>query len=280
MNDWIATLIGVASGQVLSGGAMRSVPLWLRDNLPAPLSLVGRKAWRFARAWRQYRDGLWFDLFEREYQTDDLRFEIPREHTRLQDRARFRTDTHEIHERRLVKRFLPSEACVLDLGACLGVVSVVANHRLRDRSRHVVVEPNPEIIPVLTRNRDRNGARFRIEQALVSRDSDGTFYVCDCPTMSSAHKATGRSIRVPVLTVEEIEARHKLRFDALVMDIQGGEHAFFEENRELIARCRCVVLEFHPHIIGERRCEESRALMRAAGLRQVAVSGLVEAWCR
>jgi FkbM family methyltransferase len=252
----------------------------LRDNLPAPLSTAGRKAWRFGRSWRQYRDGLLFDWFEGEYRTGDLRFEIPREHTRLQDRARFRTDTHEIHERRLVKAHLPADACVLDLGACLGVVSVVANSRLRDRTQHVVVEPNPEIIPVLTRNRDRNGAGFRIEQALVSRDSDGTFYVCDCPTMSSAHKNTGRSIQVPVLTVEEIEARHGLRFDALVMDIQGGEHGFFQENPELIARCRCVVLEFHPHIIGERRCEESRTIMRAAGLRPVAVSGLVEAWSR
>lgn len=272
--------IGAVSAPVSANPAWKAAPLWLRDNLPAPLSLLGRKGWRFARAWRQYRDGLLFDWFDREYRTGGLAFEIPREHTRLRDRARFRNDTHEMHERRLVERFLPADACVLDLGACLGVVSVVANRRLQHRTRHVAVEPNPELIPVLTRNRDRNAARFRIEQALVSRDSDGTFYVCDCPTMSSAHKATGRSIRVPVLTVEEIEARHGLRFDTLVMDIQGGEHGFFEENRNLLKRCRCVVLEFHPHIIEERRCEQSRALMREAGLQRAAVSGLVEAWCR
>jgi FkbM family methyltransferase len=272
--------IGAVSSPVSANSAWKASPWRLRDSWPAPLSQLWGKGRRFARAWRQYRDGLLFDWFDREYRTGGLAFEVPREHTRLQDRARFRTDTHEMHERRLVEQFMPEDACVLDLGACLGVVSVVANRRLRDSARHVAVEPNPELIPALTRNRDRNAARFRIEQALVSRDSDGTFYVCDCPTMSSAHKPTGRAIRVPVLTVEEIEARHGLRFDALVMDIQGGEHGFFEENRELLKRCRCVVLEFHPHIIGERRCEQSRVLMRQAGLQRAAVSGLVEAWCR
>lgn len=277
----VAAIFGPQCGSFeIENMLSKEIPFWLRDHLPPPLSLAGRRIWRGARRWRDYRDGLLFDLLDREYRTGEFKFEIPRHHTRLPDRARFRTDTHEQHERALVKQFLPADACVLDLGACIGVVSNVVNRQLVDGTRHVAVEPNPALIPVLTRNRDRNGAQFQIEQGLVSRTSDGTFYVCDCPTMSSADKQVGSAVSVPVLTVEEIETRHGLEFDAIVLDIQGGEYGFLVENPALLDRCRCAVIEFHPHIIGAARCDAGRAAMREAGLAQVAASGLVEAWCR
>lgn len=243
-------------------------------------SRIQRKIGRAAGGWRDYRDGLLFDVFDHEYQTDGLEFEVPRQHTRLRDRARFRTGTHESHERRLIKLFLPADACLLELGACLGVVSCVANRILIEPARHVAVEPNAELIPVLTRNRDRNASKFHIDQALVSRISDGTFYVSDCPTTSSADKKIGPAVRVPVTTVEQLEARHHVCFDALLMDIQGGEHAFIAENPDLLRRCRCVILEQHPHIIGPAAADAVRAQLRAFGLRLAAASSLVEAWQR
>lgn len=253
---------------------------WLAGRLPASVSRTVRKAMRFRQSWRDYRDGWLFDLFEREYRTEGLEFEVPRNHTRLRDRARFRTDTHESHERRLIKEYLPADGSVLELGACLGVVSCVVNRLLVDRTRHVAVEPNRELIPVLTRNRDRNAASFHIVQALVSSHSKGAFYVADCPTTSSADKASGRMVQVPVVTVPQLEATHGLRFDTLVMDIQGGERAFFLENPEVLERCRCVILEQHPHIIGPEGAEEVRARLRTGGLHRIATSGLVEAWRR
>ena len=41
---------------------------------------------------------------------------------------------------------------VLELGGCLGVISVVVNSRLTDPSRHVVVEANPKLIKYLEHN--------------------------------------------------------------------------------------------------------------------------------
>lgn len=236
---------------------------------------------RRIRFWRQWWLGLVFDVFHGEYCTEGMRFQVPKWLMRRAHRARFLLDTHERDERDLVKRWLPADAVVLELGACLGVVSCVINRRLTVPAHHVAVEPNPQLQAVLLANRDTNGCAFGISDALVSRSSDGTFYLSEAIVMSSADQATGKPIQVPVTTVEVLEEKYSLRFNAIFMDIQGGELGFMRENPALLARCQCIILEFHPHIIGELACTECRTLMLAAGLAMVEKRGIVEAWaCR
>lgn len=256
----------------------RRVGPTLEAKLPDVLWRACRASWYLVRDWREYRDGVLFDVFHRQYRIGRFRFEVPRAQTRIPHRARFWRDTHELEERKLIERHLPADATVLELGACLGVVSVVLNSRLANPKRHVALEANPQVVPVLTRNRDANGAQFQIEPALLSKASDGTFFVADLITTSSASTEIGKAVKVPLTSIEELEARHGLRFDAVVMDIQGAEHLVLQENPELLSQCRCVIVELHPHIIGEGKCEECRELMKAHGLQLAERYGLVEAW--
>jgi len=255
----------------------------LKSRVPAPLWNRARAVYyrlRLLRFWRGWLQGLAFDLFQRDYRTEGMRFRVPRWLMSRTHRARFYTDSHERDERALVHRWMPADATVLELGACLGVVSCVINRRLADPQRQLSVEPNPQLQEVLTLNRDQNGCGFRIADCLVSRESDGTFYLNEAIVMASATQATERSVRVPVLTVEELEARHGLSFDAGFMDIQGGELGFKTENPALLARCKAIIMEFHPHIIGAAACERCRELLRQAGLRPAEVIGITEAWVR
>ncbi|MFO1403154.1 MAG: FkbM family methyltransferase [Azonexus sp.] len=228
----------------------------------------------------QYVDGLRFDMLRTAYETEGMSFAIPKGSTKLPHRARFWRDTHEFDERELVKQYLPHDATVLELGACLGIVSCVIGRALDRPERHVAVEANPALISALEANRDRNTASFRVEHGLVSRRSDGSFFLSDCFVMSSGTADVGEKITVPVLTVEEIEARNQLKFDAVFMDIQGGELEFLEDNADFLTRCRCVILEVHPHIIGEEKCELCRTRLKSAGLELTAHRGLVEVWLR
>ena len=113
---------------------------------------------------------------------------------------------------------------------------------------------------------------------MVSRSSDGTFFQNECLVMSSGDLKVGTMVRVPVTTVEQLEAAHHLSFDTVFMDIQGGELGFLRENPDLLKRCKTLILEVHPHIIGEASCGECRDLMTAAGLCLVERNGLVEVW--
>ncbi len=89
----------------------------------------------------------------------------------------FWRDQYEIDERRLIKQFVRPEDSVIELGACLGVVSCVTNRLLQNPSRHLVVEANPYLISWLAQNRSLNGSEFIIEHCAVGNPPVATFYI-------------------------------------------------------------------------------------------------------
>lgn len=253
----------------------------LKSTIPPSLWEAMRSAWYAAgrvRFLKAYLPGLLFDVFQKDYTTEGMSFAVPRHLTTRIHRARFYWDTHEKDERDLVRKHVPADARVLELGACLGVVSCVINRLLHTPAQHVAVEANPALAGILNENRTRNRCAFAVEICMVSRTSDGTFYQNECLVMSSGHMRQGKRIEVPVMSVEALEERHGFAFDTVFMDIQGGELEFMRENRPLLDRCRLMILEVHPHIIGDAACEECRALLTASGLRLQERRGLVEVW--
>jgi len=217
----------------------------------------------------------------RHYRVDGLVFHIPRELTTLETRAEFLFDSYENVERRFATRYIAPDATVLELGGCLGIVACTLNRRLSDPARHVVFEPHPQIAGHLAANRDRNRCGFQIRRQVIAPSGPATFYLRD-PLVggSSMLRSSERKIDVPTVTLAELEAETGLQFDALVIDIEGAEHAFVVENADFLRRMRSVVIELHPQIIGDAACEDCRGRMRAAGLRQLDCQGCVEAWGR
>jgi len=220
-------------------------------------------------------------LLRDDYYYRGLRFTIPRDLTTLVYRARLLWHGREVPERTLCTRHIPRDATILELGGCIGFISCIVNRHLSAPSRHVVIEAHPALIPYLHANRDANAARFAIHHAVIGRESIAAFFLRDPYALgSSMVRRSGREISVPALTVDAVQAAHGWRFDTLICDIEGGEADFFNDNKVLTEKLRAVVLEFHPHIIGERRCQEIRALLTAAGLARKEVIGDVEAWAR
>ena len=112
---------------------------------------------------------------------------------------------YEKPERRALKQFLDPVLPVIEFGGCMGVVSCLANKKLQDPRKHVVVEANPSLLTLLGRNRDRNNCHFTVVHGAVAYGTDEvTFYVDDNALASSAHRATQRSVRVPTITLRQI----------------------------------------------------------------------------
>ena len=254
-----------------------------RQFLPAPVYAGLRSLWYRLlnlRFYKYYIAGLKFDLFQGDYRTEGMVFRIPRDMTTRIHRARFYFDTHEREERELVKKYIKGDATVLELGACLGVVSALINRQLDNPSAHVAVEANPNLIPVLQENRDLNQCRFEIASGMVSKSSDGSFYIDDCIVVSGPVQKSARHITVPVFSIEDLSDRYGLRFDTVFMDIQGGERDLLAEHTQVFAEVQLVIIEVHPHLMGEQAAEESRQLLGAAGLECIETMGLIEVWRR
>jgi FkbM family methyltransferase len=211
---------------------------------------------------------------------DGCTFAIPRHLTTRAYRSCFARGEYEEEERDLIKRFVQPEDAVLEFGACLGVVSCVTNRLLLDKTRHVVVEANPKVIPTLYHNRERNKAGFLIEHCAVSSKREETFYLHPVYIVGgTSQRKTGEAVRLPGRSLRELDGRYG-PFTTLVIDVEGSELDVFEDSVDILSRYRLVIAELHPWAIGDAGVERCRQILGRAGLRFEERTGLTEAWRR
>jgi FkbM family methyltransferase len=252
-----------------------------RRILPAAI----RRPLGFALGWfRQHIIG-WilgavFDLRGGKFHADGCTFAIPKDQTSRTYRSCFVVGDYEAEERALIREFLRPSDAVLELGACLGIVSCVTNKILTDKAKHVVVEGNPYCIPTLQRNRELNQCGFQIENCAVSNQPDATFYLHPIYIVSgTTQRETARPVKVPARSLAALDAQHG-PFTALIVDIEGSELEIFSASSEILRRVRLVIVELHPWAIGEDGVARCRELLAAAGLKFQRRAGITEAWQR
>jgi FkbM family methyltransferase len=128
-------------------------------------------------------------------------------------------------------QFVSPGDLVLDVGANVGMYSEVFLHL---GARVAAVEPNPDCAAQLKDLRPRE--RLTVEcVALGSTNSEATLYMTDADTLSTlspewiaahapklVHKEFNRTIRVPVVTLDELIAKHGTpKF--IKIDVEGFE---------------------------------------------------------
>ena len=195
---------------------------------------------------RLYFGGIYFSLFKKTYKVDGLEFIIPFELTNFKFRGRFVFDTYEKHERTYLKPYLNRDATVLELGACIGVVSCLTNQLLENRTNHVVVEANPILIEWLEKNKNHNASKFGIENCMVANQKEVDFYIHPLIVGGSSVRTTDKKVKIPGKTIQEIEHQYQLQFDTLIMDIEGGELEILRNERGRIGQFRQIFMEVHP----------------------------------
>lgn len=224
--------------------------------------------------------GLRFDLFEQTYKVEGLEFEIPYHLTHRQFRGRFPLDMYEAEERRHLKNYLAPDSTVLELGACLGVVSCLINRLLTKPERHVAVEAHPELAQYTERNRLKNNCLFKVEHCIISDQKENSFFIHKLITGGSTHRQIGKKINVTGKTITELEAAHGLRFDTLIMDIEGGELAFFKHYKHDLSRFRKIFVELHPfeNILTPEEAAECQQILVESGFRKLLHDDNFEIW--
>ena len=251
-----------------------------------------RSGWR--RFWAEVRDlaghfsgrfirpiiGFGFDLTGAIYRVDGCRFEIPIHMTDRNYRSAFVFGEYEAGERKLIRQFLRTDDRVIELGGCIGVLSCLVNSRLEARTHHLVVEANPELIPLLRRHRELNQACFEIAECAVSRDPEVTFAVHRLMTQSGIFaQGDTRHIRVRGRSLADLHDSYG-PFNVLLIDIEGSELEILKSSSNLLLEYRLVIIELHQELLGVEGLKECRRILTSVGLKCSAVFQSVEAWCR
>lgn len=174
---------------------------------------------------------------------------------------------HEIEERKLASTWISADVPVVEFGGGLGVVSCSINRKLADHVRHVVIEANPVMIPVLDRNRSLNGCDFKILNSALGYDNEFTWLNIDKDFVgSSLHKDNaGEKVKIKIVSLNEVFDEEKLEQVQIVCDIEGLESDLIR--REILHDKRVVSLlvEMHPQILGADHVESLLAELETNG---------------
>lgn len=186
-------------------------------------------------------------------------------------------DTYEINERQALNAVLDPDLPVIDCGASLGVVACLVNRRLAHPERHVAVEANPDLLPVLERHRVMNGARFQVLHAAVAYGaSQVAFNVSGSSLAGSLAGTGGRRVFVPAVTLREVADRYGFERFGLLCDIEGAEMDILRHDEALLVdRARWVVMESHIGPDGRDLSADVVAWFTARGFRHVSTGHTV-----
>ena len=127
---------------------------------------------------------------------------------------------HKIEERteqeQAFKYIYPDDV-VLELGGRYGTVSSIINYKLNNKSNHVVVEPDENIIPALIKNRNLNNSGYHILPKIISNKNKkkinsgyGTYYI-----------NSEENIENNIISYQDFKKQFPLNFNVLVADCEG-----------------------------------------------------------
>lgn len=224
--------------------------------------------------------GIYFTYFKKEFIQDGIKIHVPLELTDFKFRGRFVLGSYEKEEATYLTRFLKTGDCILELGACLGYVSCLANNLLENEQKHVVLEANPALIPYIAMNRDENGCGFHIEHAIISTSETNTFYIHDLIVGGSQKRKTANKIEVDGKSIPQLEEKYGLRFNVLIMDIEGGELEFLRNHKEELKGIERIFMEIHPFagILTLKEAQECEQILDSLMFTRVLQDGNYQIW--
>lgn len=151
----------------------------------------------------------------------------------------------EADERFLVKKYIPADATVLELGARYGTVSCVLSKLLNDPTKHVAVEPDARVIEALKKNKENNDGHFHIYEGVVSENGYKMGYIDSSFDLYEYGTYTVKTDEPTVenMSLDSLSKKYNLNFDCVVADCEGFFPTFVEENPEAIKNMRVIIYE-------------------------------------
>lgn len=153
---------------------------------------------------------------------------------------------YEGYEIDFVRRFLPNNRDVIELGSSLGVVSSHIAARLDPRCRLIGVEANIALIPLAAKNVRQNSPLIDVTflHGAIDYASGRETVLFHVGETQWSHVAES-GLSVPRLTLSHIIRTHHVGEFTLVCDIEGAELGVLTQDQDALTRCAVVIIELH-----------------------------------
>jgi FkbM family methyltransferase len=172
-------------------------------------------------------------------------------------------EVYEDTERNILLKILKQGQKVVELGTGLGFISMLAA-RICGPENVNTYEANLTIEPLIRENFRLNGVEPRLHMRAVTRDGRKlSFNAADNIISSSSFErgVSGKALEIDSVAFSEVLRIHSP--DVLIMDIEGGEYELLMSAH--LGPIKHILVELHPHIIGQEKVDEIRSHLAAKG---------------
>jgi len=199
---------------------------------------------------------------------DGIRISTSLEHvTKDIRKALFRED-YERPERLLVQKYLSKTDRVLEIGAGVGLISV-ACARVCGPENVLSYEPNPRTRIAIEKNFELNGLKPQLRSKAVGLTAEEIeiYFAENIFSSSVFDRNFGDKTTVECDAISDVIA--EFQPNAIVMDVEGAEIDLLGQTN--LANIDKVIVEMHPHIVGDDNIKLLVSGLKQKGFRLVEV---------
>lgn len=139
---------------------------------------------------------------------------------------------------------------VLDVGANVGYVTLLAARAVGPDGRVLAVEPHPDNVRLLRANLDRHGLAQVEVVAAAAWDAPGSVELSECASNTGDHRVGALTAERPVLDVPAVrldDVAGDADVGVIKLDTQATEHVALRGASRILERCRpLIVAEYWP----------------------------------
>ena len=176
---------------------------------------------------------------------------------------RFKETRYEKEESEIVSRFFDKTDKVLEIGSCLGYVTSLLSKKVNNV---ITIEANPELkesLELCISNNNLNNVTFY--NSYISNNNEKIdFQTYDNIVAGSGDREDkeinnvrgwGHTQKIYTITPTKLSDIPNIdSINALVLDIEGGELKFFEENKDFISKnINKICIELHGHLMKDKK---------------------------
>lgn len=201
---------------------------------------------------------------------------------RREDLQMMRLGSYEAGLGKIMSELVRPGDVFFDIGAHIGIYSIVASATVGDEGHVYAFEPDPVALTYLKQNVEENDAQnLTIVETAVS-DSDGEAKITagkfgySGTTLGTRTGADQIETVAHTVRLDTFCETHNVSPDVVKVDIEGGEVKLLKSGIEILRQSRVVFFEFHPVKIRSDFGEEPDAIyseIRQLGKRLQVVDG-------
>ncbi len=181
-------------------------------------------------------------------------------------KSRFFLKSWEEEARYLFKKYQPVDLPLVEFGASIGIVSCITNKQLADPASHIVVEANPNLLPVLEKNRADNQCEFRVLNNAIAYGSEEVHFSFSDRCNEGLISQTASDITVPTLSLQKILETEGFSKINLICDIEGHEIDLVENEGQFIGdHVDWIIIEVH----GQLRADKTQTMLEDHGFQLI-----------